>query len=116
LERWFTPRAHAEQPALIRGFATMLERTPATSYVAACRAVRDADLRADDARIRCPALVIAGSDDEVTSPAMSAELSASISGARLQVIDSCAHIACAQAPAAFNAVLLPFLAQRAGSR
>jgi 3-oxoadipate enol-lactonase len=115
LERWFTPRAHAEQPALVRGFATMLERTPAASYVAACAAVRDADLCADDARIRCPALVIAGSDDAVTTPAMAAELSAAIPGARLHVIDSCAHIACAQAPAAFNAVLLPFLAPSAHS-
>ncbi len=115
LERWFTPRAHAEQPALVRGFGTMLERTPAASYIAACRAVRDADLRADDARIRCPALVIAGSDDAVTTPAMATELSAAIPGARLHVIDSCAHISCAEAPSAFNAVLLAFLAQPADS-
>jgi 3-oxoadipate enol-lactonase len=115
LERWFTPRAHAERPALVKGFGTMLERTPAGSYVAACRAIRDADLRADDANVRCPALVIAGADDAVTTPAMATELSAAITGARLRIVDGSAHILCAEAPAAFNAELLPFLAERAGA-
>jgi 3-oxoadipate enol-lactonase len=70
LERWFTPQAHTERPELVKGFRTMLERTPAASYVRACRAIRDADLRADDAKVRCPTLVIAGSGDAVTTPAM----------------------------------------------
>jgi 3-oxoadipate enol-lactonase len=113
LERWFTPRGHAEQPALVKGFRTMLERTPAASYTAACRAVRDADLRADDTRVRCPALVIVGADDPVTTPEMATELCAAIPGSRLHVIDACAHILCAEEPAAFNAVLLPFLAHPA---
>lgn len=111
LERWFTPRAHAEQAPLVRGFGTMLERTPAASYIAACGAVRDADLRADDARIRCPVLAITGAADAVTTPEMAAEMTAAIPGACLNVIDGCAHILCAEAPEAFNAVLLPFLAQ-----
>jgi 3-oxoadipate enol-lactonase len=111
LERWFTPRAHADAPALIAGFRTMLERTPADSYVAACGAIRDADLRADDAAVSCPTLIIAGADDPVTTPAMAAELSAAIPGARLTVVDASAHILCAEAPAAFNAELLAFLAQ-----
>jgi 3-oxoadipate enol-lactonase len=111
LERWFTPRAHAEQPALVRGFATMLERTPALSYIAACGAIRDADLRADDGAVRCPTLVIAGAQDAVTSPAMAAELRDAIPGARLHVVDAAAHILCAEAPDAFNHALLGFLAE-----
>ena len=113
LERWFTPRTHAERPALIRGFGTMLERTPAASYVAACRAIRDADLRPDDAAVRCPTLVIAGAQDAVTTPAMATELTAAIPNAELRVLDGCAHILCAEAPEAFNAALLPFLAEPA---
>jgi 3-oxoadipate enol-lactonase len=119
LERWFTPRAHAESPALVKGFGTMLERTPAANYVAACRAVRAADLRADDAAVRCRTLVIVGADDAVTTPAMATELCAAIPGARLHVVEACAHILCAEAPAAFNAVLLPFVtepARAAGAR
>lgn len=113
LERWFTPRAHAGQPALVTGFGTMLERTPPVSYIAACRAIRDADLRADDAAVRCRTLVIAGAEDAVTTPAMAGEMCALIGGADIRVIEACAHILCAEAPAAFNAVLLPFLAARA---
>ncbi len=113
LERWFTPRAHAERPALVSGFGTMLERTPAASYNAACRAIRDADLRAADAAVRCPTLVIAGSDDAVTTPAMASEMCAAIPGARLHVIEGAAHILCAEAPDAFNSALLSFLAEPA---
>ncbi|HWT04161.1 MAG TPA: alpha/beta fold hydrolase, partial [Xanthomonadales bacterium] len=43
--RWFTARARAERPELVRGFANMLTRTPAAGYIDGCRAVRDADLR-----------------------------------------------------------------------
>jgi 3-oxoadipate enol-lactonase len=111
LERWFTPRAHAEQPALLRGFATMLERTPAPSYIAACGAIRDADLRADDGAVRCPTFVIAGADDAVTSPTMAMELRDAISGARLHVVEAAAHILCAEAPDPFNHALLGFLAE-----
>jgi len=113
LERWFTPRAHAERPVLIRGFGTMLERTPAAGYVAACRAIRDADLRADDARVRCPTFIIAGADDPVTTPAMAKELRDAIPGARLHVVGAAAHIVCSEAPAEFNTALLPFLAEPA---
>ncbi len=113
LERWFTARAHGGQPALVAGFGTMLERTPPVSYIAACRAIRDADLRAEDAAVRCRTLVIAGAEDAVTTPAMAGEMCALIPGAQMHVIDACAHILCAEAPADFNAVLLPFLAARA---
>ncbi len=115
LARWFTPRTHAEAPALVSGFGTMLERTPSASYVAACRAIRDADLRAEDAKVRCPTLVIVGGDDAVTTPSMATELSAAIAGARLVVLEGCAHILCAEMPEAFNAALLPFVADRSHS-
>ncbi len=111
LQRWFTPRTHIARPELVRGFATMLERTPAAGYAAACRAIRDADLRTADAAVRCSTLVIAGSDDPVTNTDVAAELQGAIAGARLQVVAGAAHIVCAEAPDAFNAVLLRFLGE-----
>ncbi len=107
--RWFSPRTRREQPDLVRGFATMLGRTPALGYVAACKAVRDGDLRADGARIGCRTLVVAGADDPVTTPADGAELQAAIAGAELLVLADAAHILCAERPEAFNAALLAFL-------
>jgi 3-oxoadipate enol-lactonase len=108
LERWFTPRAHAEQPQLIAGFTTMLARAAVSGYLAGCRAIEAADLRADDARISAPTLVVAGARDVVTPPASGEEMCAAIRGAELVVLDA-AHILCAEQPAAFNAAVLAFL-------
>lgn len=109
MERWFTPRAHAEQPELVAGFATMLARTPASGYIAACRAIAAADLREDDARIAAPTLVVAGAGDDVTPPSSGEELCAAIRGAQLVVLADAAHILCAEQPAAFDAAVLGFL-------
>jgi 3-oxoadipate enol-lactonase len=109
MKRWFTARAHAEQPDLVRGFATMLTRTPVGGYVEGCRAVRDADLRADDARIRCRTLIVAGTEDPTTTPAMGAEMRDAIPAAELIVFDAASHMLCAERPEATNAALLRFL-------
>jgi 3-oxoadipate enol-lactonase len=109
MERWFSPRTRRERPDLVRGFATMLGRTPPLGYAAACKAVRDGDLRADAARIACRTLVVAGADDPVTTPDDARALSAAIAGAELLVLDDAAHILCAERPDAFNAALLAFL-------
>lgn len=109
LARWFTGRTLRERPALARGFATMMQRTSVDGYVAGCAAVRDADLRADDARIACPTLVVAGDADPVTTPAMGADLRDAIRGARLVVLEDAAHILNAERPAAFDAAVLDFV-------
>jgi 3-oxoadipate enol-lactonase len=109
LARWFTPQAHENRPDLIRGFANMLSRTTVSGYAGACAAIRDADLAADDARIACPTLAIAGGDDPVTPPADAFALRDAIAGARAVVIDGAAHIVPAQCPSEFLDIALPFL-------
>ncbi|HTJ26842.1 MAG TPA: 3-oxoadipate enol-lactonase [Candidatus Limnocylindria bacterium] len=116
MERWFTPRAHREQPVLVAGFATMLARAPLSGYVAGCRAIEVADLRADDAGITAPTLVVAGAGDVVTPPASGEELCALIGGAELVVLDDAAHILCAEQPAAFDAAVLGFLSGARAAR
>jgi pimeloyl-ACP methyl ester carboxylesterase len=49
------------------------------------------DWLADCARIRCPALVIAGGDDGFPTPEMSARVAAAIPGARLYVVAGGSH-------------------------
>lgn len=109
MARWFAPRTHAEHPELVRGFATMLERTPAAGYIAACRAVQAADLREDDARITAPTLVVAGRLDLVATPIMAAELCAAIPGAEMITLEGAAHILSAEEPDALNEAVLRFL-------
>jgi 3-oxoadipate enol-lactonase len=112
LARWFTPETHRDRPALLRGFATMLSRTPVEGYVAACAAIRDANLAADDARIACPTLAIAGAQDMVTPPGDAYALRDAIPGAKSLVIDGAAHIIPAEQPAAFVDAAIPFLEAR----
>jgi 3-oxoadipate enol-lactonase len=109
LARWFTPETHAERSEEIAGFRNMLERTPAAGYIGACAAIRDADLAADDARIACPTLVVAGAADPVTPPADAFALRDAILGARAQVIAGAAHIVPAERPQEFADLVLPFL-------
>jgi 3-oxoadipate enol-lactonase len=112
LARWFTPETHRDRPDLIRGYATMLSRTPVEGYVAACAAIRDADLAADDSRIACPTLAIAGAEDLVTPPGDAYALRDAIRGATCVVIDGAAHIVPAERPTAFVDAAIPFLEAR----
>lgn len=109
MERWFTDATRASRGDMVRGFVTMLERTPSEGYVACCAAVRDADMRADDVRIKAPALVVSGANDPALTVASGQELAAAISGARFRVIDNAAHIFNVEQPDAFNAAVLDFL-------
>ena len=109
LGRWFTAAMHAERPVDVDGFRLMLSRTPVAGYVGCCAAVRDADLAAAAARITAPTLVIAGSDDPSTPPALCAALRDAIPGASLHVIDGAAHILNVERPEEFNRVVREFL-------
>jgi 3-oxoadipate enol-lactonase len=106
---WFTERARRERPELVHGFSTMLQRTPVAGYLDGCRAVRDADLRADDARIAVPTLVISAGEDPATPPASGEELARAIPGARFNVIDGAAHIIPAEQPETLARTVLDFL-------
>jgi len=110
LERWFTPATHAQRPEVVAGYRLMVERTPLFGYAGCCAAIRDADLRDDDARIAARTLVIAGAADPVTSPAAGAELRDAIRGARLEVLPDAAHLLCVERPDELNALLDAFLA------
>ena len=107
--RWFTEQTHASRPDLVRGFANMVGRTPQGGYLACGRAVRDADLRADDALIRARTLIVAGTHDPTASPEVGAEMRDAIPGAQLEVMHAAAHMLCAEHPVAFNELLLRFL-------
>jgi 3-oxoadipate enol-lactonase len=64
-------------------------------------------MRAHD--IRVPVLVLCGSEDLVTPPALSAELARMIPGARWELIDGAGHLPNIEQPAAFNALVGGFI-------
>ena len=108
VERWFTPRFRAEQPAAVARVREMLLASPAQGYIASCLAVRDMDQRALLAKIRAPALVIGGLSDPATPPEHARALRDQIAGARLAELEA-AHVSNIEAAAGFNQAVLAFL-------
>ena len=91
IERWFTRdfQQHATlQVSLVR---SMLLATSASGYIAACNALRDADLRDLLHRIVAPTLVLGGRYDKTTSPAQSRQLADHIPTARYVELNA-AHL------------------------
>lgn len=67
----------------------------------------------DMATVRVPTLVICGSEDRVTPPAMSHELAEGIAGAQLVILEGAGHLSNIERPERFNAALLDFLSVHA---
>lgn len=104
---WFTPGFVARDPDAVAAIRGQVERTSREGYVAACVAVRDADLRDAIGAIRAPTLVIAGTHDGSTPPAEGRFLVERIAGARYVELDA-AHISNVEAAEGFNAAIGEF--------
>ena len=79
---WFTPHFRAAHPEAVDRARAMILGTSGEGYLAACAAVRDADLREALGRIGVPTLVVAGSEDSATPPECATVLAQGIRGAR----------------------------------
>ncbi len=79
-------------------------------FVAQADACLAHDTHARLSAIRAPALVLAGSEDAFTSPALSKALASAIPDATLSVMDGCGHVMFYEQPAAFNRRVIDFLA------
>ncbi|OBV38593.1 3-oxoadipate enol-lactonase [Janthinobacterium psychrotolerans] len=106
--RWLTPDYAAQHPATRAALEAMLCATPAAGYAAACAAVRDADLRAQVARITAPTLVIAAAHDLPTPAADGQFLRRQIAGARYVEL-SAAHLSNHEQAAGFAGAVVDFL-------
>ena len=113
MERWFTPEFRADvaggSAALVADLRQRLEKMAAAPYVASCAAVAGMDFRSSNAGLQCPALVIAGTRDEATPPALSEAIVSSLPGARLATLPA-AHLSAVEQPVAFAALLEAFFA------
>lgn len=109
MARWFTEGFRAERPDQIRGYVAMLGRTTEEGYIGCAMAIRDADLRADNAGIAAPTLVVVGDQDMATPPALARELADSVPGARFVILPGAAHIPCVERPAELATLIDDFL-------
>jgi len=113
LERWFTAAFRATRSAELAGMRAMLTRTPAQGYLAACGALKRADLRPYAGKIRAPTLCLVGDEDGSTPVALVKETSELIPGARFEIIEGAGHLPNVEKPAVV-ARLVAEHARRAG--
>ena len=108
MPRWFTNEFRTKHPAIVARFLAIARTCPLESYLGACAALRDADLRRDLHRVTAPTLVVAGSKDVSTTVADGAYLRDNIPEARMEVLDA-AHLSNVERSEEFSALLDEFL-------
>jgi pimeloyl-ACP methyl ester carboxylesterase len=85
---------HAADPVMAHIVLEMTERVGRIAFEFQQRAaIGRPDSRPLLPSIRCPTLVVGGREDRVTPPALQEEIAAGISGARLEILETCGHLA-----------------------
>ena len=108
LKRWLSPQLLERPTPIIARLRATFEATSTEGYVASCAAVRDMDQRHALHRVHAPTLVIAGTEDPVTTSTDARLIVEEIRNARYVELDS-AHISNVEQAAAFTAALTGFL-------
>jgi pimeloyl-ACP methyl ester carboxylesterase len=106
LRRLFTPQELAAEGPAVRYARRQLQTAPRGPWAASLDAVATYDRASAVGRIAAPASLFAAGLDEVSPPAVMAELAAALPHANLEVVSAWAHMSPFADPAAFAARLL----------
>jgi len=110
LPRLLASTTLAEQPEVVEQYREMARRMSVPGMAGALRAMRD---RPDStpllSEIRVPTLVVVGSEDQVSPPAVAEAMAGAIPGARLVVISAAGHLAPLEQPLATSRAVMDFL-------
>ena len=110
--RWLIgPRLQRRFGVFVNVLARVLVQTKPHAFIAQVDAILDAsdELRFELPKVKAPTLVITGSQDTLTPLGDAEELAELITTSRLYVLRGAAHGLMAEAPNAFNDVVLRFL-------
>lgn len=108
MERWFTEAFRQQQPERVNRVRSAFVRCNPSLYLMACVALRDADFRADLEKITVPVLVIAGTEDPVTTLEQAAFLVQRIPAAQLVQLPT-RHLSATENPADFATAIMTLL-------
>ncbi|WP_020661740.1 3-oxoadipate enol-lactonase [Amycolatopsis benzoatilytica] len=105
--RWVTPgyaQAHPDQAGYLR---EMVGAQSDEGYAECCGAIERMDLTGDLPKISVPTLVIAGAEDPSTPAETHGKvIAAGIPGARLEIVESAAHLGNFEQPGEFTRLIL----------
>lgn len=110
VERQVAALLSASASDQVRAQVRALGRQRPEGVCAGIRALRDRpDRRAELAGIRCPTLVLVGSEDKISPPSEMAEIARAIPGARLTEIAGAGHLSNLEKPEEFVAAIAKFI-------
>ena len=110
LPKLLAPHTLGGRPDFTAAIRARLARTDPRAVAATLLGMKERDDSTPTlATISVPTLVLVGSDDQLTPPALARELAAGIPGARLEVVPEAGHLAPVEQPAATSAALRRFL-------
>jgi len=95
--------AQSADPAIRSEVIETMARIEPAGYRVGAEAVWLADQRERAHEIRVPTLVLCGTEDKITPPSLSRELTQLIPGARYEPVEGAGHISNLEKPDAFNA-------------
>jgi len=99
-----------KNPAVVAERKAALAKADPACFATACRALAALNLGKDVQSIRNPTLVMVGSEDATTPPALARQLAEGIRGAKFVELEGCGHCPQIEDPQAFVAALEAFLA------
>ena len=111
VQRWFSARVQRDKPAAVAAVRQRLASNHRQGYSDAYRAFVEAEATVGDAltQVRCPALVITGSDDIGSTPEIGQRMVDDLGNARLQVLPGLRHAVMVEQPGWVNDALTTFL-------
>jgi pimeloyl-ACP methyl ester carboxylesterase len=109
LRRIYTNEYLASHPGEASARREVLVKTDPAAFINACRALESVDYTLLARRVTNPTLIITGSQDAATPPALGATLAKLIPGARFVELPGLAHAPQLQDPRAFLSVAGPYL-------
>jgi 3-oxoadipate enol-lactonase len=110
VRRMFPQAFILDHPKIVAERKAALAKADPQCFARACLALAEVDLRPAVGAIRNPALVMAGSLDQTTPPALVRELAEAMPGARFHEIPGSGHCPQIEKPAEFVAAVRAFLA------
>jgi 3-oxoadipate enol-lactonase len=109
IKRWFTKDFRDAGDSAIDEVADLIRNTPVNGYCGWGAAIRDLALTSDLGAINAPTLVMVGTDDPGTPPAMAEVIANGIAGAKLEVFEGVSHMLPLQQPDRFLESLIDFI-------
>ncbi|NLJ63417.1 MAG: 3-oxoadipate enol-lactonase [Alcaligenaceae bacterium] len=107
-ERWFTASFIKQSPQVVQQAQAQLAHISPEGYASCCEALAQSDLRAELHRITLPTLLVAGTEDPVTTVEDAKNMQAAIVRSKIVELEA-SHLSNLEVPEAFTQALLSFM-------